>query len=105
MLKKWLFPPELYNKVKIINNAINVKEFEFNLNGRRKIRDKYDLNNSLVLGNVGRLTQQKNQIFSLKIMQKLSKKIPNSKLILLGQGEDEKILRKKVKETKNRKKT
>ncbi|KAA8790312.1 glycosyltransferase family 1 protein, partial [Lactobacillus crispatus] len=77
-----------------------VKEFEFNLNGRRKIRDKYDLNNSLVLGNVGRLTQQKNQIFSLKIMQKLSKKIPNSKLILLGQGEDEKILRKKVKELK-----
>ena len=54
----------------------------------------------MVLGNVGRLTQQKNQVFSLKIIQKLSKKIPNLKLILLGQGEDEALLRKKVKELK-----
>lgn len=98
--KKWLFPPKLYTKVKIINNAINVKDFEFDLNARKKIRDKYNLNDSLVLGNVGRLTQQKNQIFSLKIFQKLLEQVPNSKLILLGQGEDEKILRKKAKELK-----
>lgn len=98
--KEWLFPPDLYPKVKIINNAVDVKNFEFNFNARNAIRNKYNLNNSLVLGNVGRLTQQKNQIFSLKIVQKLSKKVPNLKLILLGQGEDKVLLNKKVKELK-----
>lgn len=98
--KEWLFPPTLYSKVKIINNAIDVKNFEFDFNARKVIRNKHNLNDSLVLGNVGRLTQQKNQVFSLKIIQKLSKKIPNLKLILLGQGEDEALLRKKVKELK-----
>lgn len=95
-----MFPPDLYPKVKIINNAVDVKNFEFNFNARNAIRNKYNLNNSLVLGNVGRLTQQKNQIFSLKIVQKLSKKVPNLKLILLGQGEDKVLLNKKVKELK-----
>ncbi|GAA3632630.1 glycosyltransferase family 1 protein [Lactobacillus hamsteri] len=98
--KEWLFPPELYSKVKIINNAIDVKKFEFDFNARKVIRNKYNMSDSLVLGNVGRLTQQKNQIFSLEIFQKLLKKVPSSKLVLLGQGEDEELLREKVKELK-----
>ena len=49
--------------------------------------------------NVGRLTHQKNQIVLLKAFLKLIK-YRKAKLLLIGSGEDEKILKKFIKENK-----
>lgn len=85
----WFYNKSLMSQVVIIKNAIDLSRFEFSVEKRKQIRAKYHLENAYVLGNVGRLHFQKNQIFALDILKKLLDKKPNSFLILVGQGEDE----------------
>ncbi len=83
-------------KYKTIYNAIEIDKFLFNENNRDKIRKKFNIEDKFVLGHTGRLSAQKNQVFLLSIMSKL--KIPNAHLLLVGGGEDETMLKNKVKE-------
>lgn len=90
---QWLFPNYLNGQVKLIKNAIEVKNYQFNLEKRNYIRNKYNLNQYLVLGNIGRLNFQKNQLFALKVLKKIKEKENRVKLIFVGVGEDkEKII-------------
>ena len=73
-------------RVKIINNAILPESFSFNKNKRIQIRDKYNLNDCFVIGNVGRLEEQKNQKLAIDIIKRLSDQIPNLRLVIVGQG-------------------
>lgn len=51
-------------KYEIIYNAIPQEKFRFNEEERNYIRDKFNINDkTLLLGNIGRVTNQKNQIF------------------------------------------
>lgn len=84
---KWMFPQALFYRLKIIKNAINVDLYKFQENKREYLRKKYRLHNSFVIGNVGRLSYQKNQIFLLKVFKKFQEKNKNSKLVLMGDGE------------------
>lgn len=95
---KWLFGDQAFKdgKVTIIDNAIDLMKYRFNEDNRKKIRDTFKLNNSLVVGNVGRLTYQKNQEFLLDIMKELLMIEENAKLLLIGDGEDKELLRKKA---------
>lgn len=95
---KWLFPNKVLKKVKLINNAINPKEVKFDAVKRERIRSKYNLEDNLVLGNVGRLQTQKNQIFALKILFELVKKNQNYKMVFVGQGPDYNKIKDKVRE-------
>ena len=83
-------------KVNVLNNGIDLKKFAFKKKNREKIRKQYSINNEDVLiGHVGRLMYIKNQTFLLDVLSKLDKKY---KLILVGGGEDERKLVKKVNE-------
>ena len=55
---------------------------------REKIRQKYHLEDSLVIGNVGRLQLQKNQKFCLKVIRSLQVVNPNVKMVFVGEGPD-----------------
>lgn len=81
---------------RIIYNAINVEDFKFSEKDRLEIRKKYHLENTIVIGNIGRLQMQKNQLFLISTMQKLIKKIPNVKLVLVGDGPDKELLEAKI---------
>lgn len=92
---EWLFNKE--NKFKVISNGIEVKKFIYKIEEDIKIRKelnckKEDFN----LVAIGRLTEQKNHIFMLKIMKKLNKIDNNIKLYLLGEGELENKLKEYV---------
>ena len=50
------------------------------------MRLKFNLGDSLVLGNVGRLVEQKNQKFLLDIFGSFVKLVPNAKLLIIGSG-------------------
>lgn len=90
---KWLFPNKIVSNVKLINNAINPQKMQFNNDKRKKIRSQYGLEENVVIGNVGRLQTQKNQIFALRILSELVKKNPMFKMVFVGQGPDyEKLL-------------
>ena len=49
------------NAFQVINNGIDCEKYKFNNSVRQSIREKYKLSSKIVIGNIGRLTYQKNQ--------------------------------------------
>lgn len=86
---KWLFPSGVYNKnhYKIIHNAIEADRYKFDANVRNSIRHEFNWNNKLIVGEVGRFNLQKNHKFLIDIFYEIIKLKPESKLILVGDGE------------------
>ena len=72
----------------IINNAIDVASYTYNLTKRQEIRGQLGLENKLTIGHVGRFHQPKNHPFLLDIFAALLKKEPTAVLLLVGGGED-----------------
>lgn len=97
---KWLFGKKITEeKLMILKNAIDTERFSFNSSSRLVIRDKYGYNNSDVLfGMIGRFVWQKNHEFLLEVFQNVNKNIPNSKLVLVGDGPLEEKLKLLVSE-------
>lgn len=97
---RWLFGEKSLQdgQVTVVNNAINIHDFLFDIQARNKIRKSLNIENDFVIGNVARLSYQKNQEFLLEVIGNLSNKIPNIKLIFVGNGEDYNILKGKVRE-------
>ncbi len=90
---KWLFGEE---KVKIIHNAVDYKKFKFNPEKREVLRNQLGLKDCLVIGNVGRFTNQKNHTFLIDIFEKIHKKNEKAVLMLVGIGEKEQEIKDKV---------
>ncbi|WP_027639087.1 glycosyltransferase family 1 protein [Clostridium cadaveris] len=84
-------------KAKIIKNAIPVEKFAFNQAKRDRIRMSLGIENKFVIGHVGRFNNQKNHSFLLDIFSEVYKKNKDSVLLLVGNGELEKDINKKVK--------
>ena len=98
---RWLFREKAFknNKIKIINNAIDLEKFKFNKEIRNKIREKLDiLEDTLLIGHIGRFVTQKNHEFLIEVFNDIYKGRKNSKLILIGQGNLKKKIVKKVEE-------
>lgn len=81
----------------VVKNAIDLDKFsEVGIEIREKLREQYQIReDDFVLGCVGSLSENKNQIFLLELLQKLDLDI---KLILVGQGSMEQELKKRAKE-------
>lgn len=82
---------------RFIPNGINTDRFIFNLVIREKIRLKLGLENCYVIGNIGRLSSEKNQSFLLDILMCLHEKCPEAVLMLVGEGEERFCLKEKAK--------
>lgn len=93
----WLFNPQDQGRVRIIHNGIDKDRYVFSDSRRQALRKQLGFGpNDLVLGNIGRLADQKNQLFLLDILSALLKKQPKAKLVLIGSGEKEKEIREKI---------
>lgn len=92
----------LYGKnaqFKVIHNAVDLGKFGFDEALRQNNRKKLGIEQGgFVIGHVGRYCYIKNQLFLLEIFEKILAIKPNSYLLLIGKGEDEKKLRKFVSE-------
>lgn len=88
---KWLFDnifTQKNIKVKILNNGIILDNFIFNQKERNQIRNEFCIGNSTkVIGNVGRFSTQKNHSFMIQLFDEFHKLVPDSKLLLVGEGE------------------
>lgn len=96
---RWLFGDQLVDagRVHVIHNALDLDSFAFNADSRCAIRGKLAVDDScLVLGQVGRLCPQKNQLFTLKAFAELHKVRPNSLLVLVGGGEQDDEVRPEI---------
>lgn len=77
----------------VLYNIVKLDEFQFNKEYREILREKYNISKSeIVIGNIGRFTKQKNQIFILEIFLKMRENNRNLKLMLCGDGEDREII-------------
>lgn len=95
----WLFPRSVLDKTIILKNGIPVENFKFVQETRRTIRAKYDFDDScLVIGHVGRFVKMKNHIKLIGIFREVANLYPNSKLMLIGNGELEELIRKAIKD-------
>ena len=84
------------NKILVYPNGINTKEIR-KVEGVSKLRKELELNQKdFVLGIIGRLTKQKGHIILLKAIELLKDKIPNLKLLIIGDGELIKKLEQEV---------
>lgn len=80
------------DKFKIINNAIDVTKYEYDLNIRKQFRKGEDI----IVGFVGRLSDQKNPIFAVDIFIEILKTKPNAIMWIIGDGELRDTLFKKI---------
>ena len=96
------FPPEiLRNKLQVINNGIDLDRFAFQPDARAEYRGKLGIEDTTVLvGHVGRFSEQKNHRFDLEVLQVLKSLSPDREfqLLWIGEGELEPELRQLVKE-------
>ncbi|MDE5654149.1 MAG: glycosyltransferase [Clostridia bacterium] len=76
-------------KYKTIYNAINLNNYVYNSEGRKKIREELGLQDKFVLGNVGRLCSQKNQKFAVDVLKELLKIRQDVRLLFVGYGKEE----------------
>ena len=83
---------------RIIPNGINVSRFRFCKECRHITRTGMGLDGNLVIGSVGRLCQEKNQVFLLDIFSEILKARSDSKLLLIGEGPERDHLIQRAKE-------
>lgn len=96
----WLFGDQIPKaSIKILNNAIDTKQFLYNEDIRLKYRRNLGLEDCFVLGHVGRFTYQKNHEMIIDMFKKVCDRVENARLILVGDGPLKKDIYEKA--TKN----
>ena len=86
-------------KFVVVHNAIELEKFAYDETLRRRVRkDLGILDTTLVIGHVGRFIRVKNQLFLLDIFSEIVREKKESLLMLIGKGEDEDAIRKRVNE-------
>lgn len=95
---QFMFPKSMVKNglFSVVPNGIETERFQFEAEKRKRFREQWDLQRKFVVGNIGRLCYQKNQTFLLDVFRELCKLRPESKLLLVGAGEDEPMLRDKA---------
>lgn len=91
---KYLFGHLKYN---IIYNGVNYEDYLFSLENRKSVRREFNIKKGeILIGNVGRLTIQKNQIYLLDMFRKVIRSSKKYKLMIVGEGERNKELKKYI---------
>lgn len=83
-------------EVTVVYNGIDVSEFKYNEETAKRYKEEMGLTGRTVLGHIGRFNYQKNHEFLIDIFHEYLKKDPNAVLLLIGKGELEEAIRKKV---------
>jgi glycosyltransferase involved in cell wall biosynthesis len=89
MAGDYLFKGKSYT---VINNAIEIEKFIYNKEIRDRLRKELKVEDKFVVGTVGRLCEQKNPRFAMKVFAHLLKDNPNAVYWWIGTGPlDDKI--------------
>lgn len=80
-------------KVIVLPNGIETKRFSYNQDVRNNVRNALNLEQNFVVGMVGRIDYQKNNIFAIEIFKQIHKNISTAKLVIAGNGPDENALK------------
>ncbi|QLL70090.1 glycosyltransferase [Lactobacillus sp. 3B(2020)] len=93
---EWLYGKK--TRFTVIKNPVDLTSFFYSDKLRNEYRIKLGITSEFTLiGHVGRLTEQKNQFFLLKVFKKYLENHSKSLLILIGDGEEKSNIEKKIK--------
>lgn len=85
---EFMFPKSVQEEVEMIYNAVDTEKFYPDKVKGNEIRARLNINNDdIVIGHIGRMCYQKNQLVLLGVMAEIVKKAPNAKLLMIGDGE------------------
>lgn len=96
---KYTFGKKAYESasITILHNAIDLKEYGYNEEMRRHIREEFKISDDMtVIGHIGRFMAQKNHRFLLEIFSKYIEKNKKSTLMLVGGGELESVIKERA---------
>lgn len=88
---KFLFPRGVWDDSKVINNGIDVSKYVYNEEERRRVRKELNIDNMFVVGNIARITPQKNQLFLIQIFAEILKIKKECVLLLVGNTTNQKL--------------
>lgn len=84
---RWLYNDSIQEKdIILLNNGIDSEKFVFNSEKREELRKKYNLEDKIVVGNVGRFCFQKNPLFLIETFAEAKKKNSKLFLVMIGEG-------------------
>ena len=95
---KWLFGNKYCKCAEVVNNGVELTKFLFNKELRNLTRKKYDVQDNIIIGHVGRFDYQKNHNYILKIFSKVIEKNDKYRLWLVGEGAIKEEIKQKAKE-------
>ena len=73
----------------VINNGVDVATFGFDQTIRHDVRNELGVNDrTIVFGSIGRISEAKNPLFQLQILNQLVGLDVDAKLVLIGEGDD-----------------
>lgn len=85
---EFLFGKKYGKNAVVIKNAVDCDKFAYSETTRAEVRKELDISDdTFVLGNVGRMSVQKNHLFLLDIFNEFRKMQSDSKLLIVGDGE------------------
>ncbi len=91
---KWLYNDDILANVKLMKNAIDADKFSYDAAVRNRLRSQYNVEDKLVIGNVGRLVYPKNHEFLLRAFARSMEIRDDLILFIVGDGPLEKELKK-----------
>lgn len=95
---RWLFGQKALQapNFHLWKNAIDTSTYQFSQDTRNRIRSELGLEDSFVVGHIGRFIDAKNHGFLLTIFQEVLKREPHARLLLIGDGPNRKEIEEKV---------
>ena len=70
----------------LIPNSVDYEKFKENKKIRKYYRNKYNINDKIVIGHIGRFVEQKNHDFIINVFNEICKIKDNYILVLVGEG-------------------
>lgn len=80
---KWMFAETPFQ---VIKNGIELSKYSFHANTRARCRDALGIDNELLIGCVGRLENQKNLIYAIRLIEYMTSKKMDAHLAVIGDG-------------------
>ena len=86
------------DNVVVVRNGIDTEKFRNPKKTRNEVRQELGIpQDSFVLGHIGRFVKVKNHSFLLSVFEKIAEKKPDSRLLLIGDGEDREKVEAEIK--------
>ena len=94
----WLYGKKNRDKVIIMNNAIDAKEYVYDREKSQAMKETLGVSEKLVIGHVGRFFPQKNHRFLIEIFKEIHDRNADAVLLLVGGGELDDSLKNEIKQ-------